>query len=79
MHYFHCLKNVFWQYTSATDMVWIDTVCCDKYSSLRIVIHSGSSQTYNANEIELLLLTDDKGQTVEWIEIDPEAFTGQTL
>ncbi|KAJ8357439.1 hypothetical protein SKAU_G00202330 [Synaphobranchus kaupii] len=32
------------------------------------------SQTYNANEIELLLITE-KGQTVEWIEIDPEAFT----
>ncbi|XP_061099414.1 acetylcholine receptor subunit gamma [Conger conger] len=33
------------------------------------------SQTYNANEIELLLIKDEKGQMVEWIEIDPEAFT----
>ncbi|XP_064194299.1 acetylcholine receptor subunit gamma isoform X2 [Anguilla rostrata] len=33
------------------------------------------SQTYTANEIELRLITDEKGQMVEWIEIDPEAFT----
>ncbi|XP_073529222.1 acetylcholine receptor subunit gamma [Phyllobates terribilis] len=32
------------------------------------------SQTYNANEIELLL-TVNKGETIEWIEIDPQAFT----
>ncbi|KAM8953727.1 acetylcholine receptor subunit gamma [Pelodytes ibericus] len=32
------------------------------------------SQTYNANEIELLL-TEDDGEAVEWIVIDPEAFT----
>ncbi|XP_063772607.1 acetylcholine receptor subunit gamma isoform X2 [Pseudophryne corroboree] len=32
------------------------------------------SQTYNANEIELLLTVDD-GKTIEWIDIDPEAFT----
>ncbi|XP_073445440.1 acetylcholine receptor subunit gamma [Dendrobates tinctorius] len=32
------------------------------------------SQTYNANEIELLL-TVTKGETIEWIEIDPQAFT----
>ncbi|XP_018096818.1 acetylcholine receptor subunit gamma isoform X1 [Xenopus laevis] len=31
------------------------------------------SQTYSANEIELLLTVDE--QTIEWIEIDPEAFT----
>lgn len=33
------------------------------------------SQTYSANEINLLL-TVEEGQTVEWISIDPEAFTG---
>ncbi|KAF4796071.1 Acetylcholine receptor subunit gamma [Turdus rufiventris] len=33
------------------------------------------SQTYSANEINLLLTVED-GQTVEWIFIDPEAFTG---
>uniref|UniRef100_A0A8C0EKL0 Acetylcholine receptor subunit gamma n=1 Tax=Bubo bubo TaxID=30461 RepID=A0A8C0EKL0_BUBBB len=32
------------------------------------------SQTYSANEINLLL-TVEEGQTVEWIFIDPEAFT----
>uniref|UniRef100_A0A672V2N6 Cholinergic receptor nicotinic gamma subunit n=1 Tax=Strigops habroptila TaxID=2489341 RepID=A0A672V2N6_STRHB len=32
------------------------------------------SQTYSANEINLLL-TVEEGQTVEWITIDPEAFT----
>ncbi|XP_040284358.1 acetylcholine receptor subunit gamma [Bufo bufo] len=32
------------------------------------------SQTYSANEIELLL-TEKEGETIEWIEIDPEAFT----
>lgn len=35
------------------------------------------SQTYSANEINLLL-TVEEGQTVEWISIDPEAFTGNT-
>lgn len=33
------------------------------------------SQTYSANEINLLLTVEDD-QTVEWIFIDPEAFTG---
>ncbi|MEE6508921.1 hypothetical protein FKM82_023419 [Ascaphus truei] len=32
------------------------------------------SQTYSANEIEMLLTVED-GQTIEWIVIDPEAFT----
>ncbi|CAH2248060.1 acetylcholine receptor subunit gamma [Pelobates cultripes] len=32
------------------------------------------SQTYSSNEIELLL-TEEDGETVEWIVIDPEAFT----
>ncbi|KAG8445043.1 hypothetical protein GDO86_009981 [Hymenochirus boettgeri] len=32
------------------------------------------SQTYSSNEIELLL-TVDEGETIEWIVIDPEAFT----
>uniref|UniRef100_A0A8C4J254 Acetylcholine receptor subunit gamma n=1 Tax=Dromaius novaehollandiae TaxID=8790 RepID=A0A8C4J254_DRONO len=32
------------------------------------------SQTYSANEINLLL-TEEDGRTVEWIAIDPEAFT----
>ena len=33
------------------------------------------SQTYSANEIELVL-TEEDGQSVEWVVIDPEAFTG---
>ncbi|KAM6948209.1 acetylcholine receptor subunit gamma [Aplochiton taeniatus] len=32
------------------------------------------SQTYSANEIELVL-TEENGQTVEWVVIDPAAFT----
>lgn len=32
------------------------------------------SQTYSANEIELVL-TEEDGQTVEWVVIDPAAFT----
>lgn len=36
------------------------------------------SQTYNANEIELKL-TNEENTIVEWIEIDPEAFTGKSI
>ncbi|XP_036410811.1 acetylcholine receptor subunit gamma [Megalops cyprinoides] len=32
------------------------------------------SQTYSANEIDLVL-TEEEGETIEWIVIDPEAFT----
>lgn len=34
-----------------------------------------SSQTYSANEIELVLTKEDD-ITLEWVDIDPEAFTG---
>lgn len=34
-----------------------------------------SSQTYNVNEIELVLSEEDN-QLVEWVVIDPEASTG---
>lgn len=34
------------------------------------------SQTYSTNEISLQLSQED-GQTIEWIFIDPEAFTGK--
>lgn len=34
-----------------------------------------SSQTYSANEIKLVLKEDDN-ITLEWVDIDPEAFTG---
>uniref|UniRef100_UPI0037E961AB acetylcholine receptor subunit epsilon n=1 Tax=Semicossyphus pulcher TaxID=241346 RepID=UPI0037E961AB len=34
------------------------------------------SQTYSANEVNLILDTnDDTGETIEWVDIDPEAFT----
>lgn len=36
---------------------------------------SPRSQTYSTNEINLQLSQED-GQTIEWIFIDPEAFTG---
>lgn len=34
------------------------------------------SQTYSANEVELILAIGEKGETIEWVDIDPEAFTG---
>lgn len=34
-----------------------------------------SSQTYSANEIDMVLKVEDN-HTLEWIDIDPEAFTG---
>lgn len=37
---------------------------------------SPRSQTYSTNEINLQLSQED-GQTIEWIFIDPEAFTGK--
>jgi len=36
-----------------------------------------SSQTYSANEVELFLKEED-GYPLEWVDIDPEAFTGTT-
>ncbi|XP_026781416.2 acetylcholine receptor subunit gamma isoform X3 [Pangasianodon hypophthalmus] len=38
------------------------------------IILENKSQTYSANEIELKL-TNEENTVVEWIEIDPEAFT----
>lgn len=35
------------------------------------------SKTYSANEINLLLVTEDN-VTKEWVEIDPQAFTGDS-
>ncbi|KAM3600671.1 uncharacterized protein V6R79_000451 [Siganus canaliculatus] len=32
------------------------------------------SQTYSANEVNLILAVED-GQTIEWVDIDPQAFT----
>ena len=37
-----------------------------------------SSQTYSANEIEIVLKEEDN-HTFEWINIDPEAFTGTAV
>ncbi|XP_068600248.1 acetylcholine receptor subunit epsilon [Brachionichthys hirsutus] len=33
------------------------------------------SQTYSANEVNLLLPSQETGETIEWVDIDPEAFT----
>lgn len=35
------------------------------------------SQTYSANEVELILAVGETGETIEWVDIDPEAFTGK--
>lgn len=45
------------------------------YSSY--LLSAFSSQTYSANEIELVLSQEDN-HTLEWVDIDPEAFTGIT-
>ncbi|XP_042287109.1 acetylcholine receptor subunit epsilon [Thunnus albacares] len=33
------------------------------------------SQTYSANEVDLILAAGETGETIEWVDIDPEAFT----
>ncbi|XP_041657574.1 acetylcholine receptor subunit gamma-like [Cheilinus undulatus] len=33
------------------------------------------SQTYSAKEVDLILATGETGETIEWVDIDPEAFT----
>ncbi|XP_034034528.1 acetylcholine receptor subunit epsilon isoform X1 [Thalassophryne amazonica] len=33
------------------------------------------SQTYSANEVDLILAVGETGETIEWVDIDPEAFT----
>ncbi|KAM4544598.1 acetylcholine receptor subunit epsilon [Odontesthes bonariensis] len=33
------------------------------------------SQTYSANEVDLILALGETGETIEWVDIDPEAFT----
>lgn len=48
--------------------------CAGRPISLVVVC---SSQTYSANEIELVLKKEDN-VTLEWVDIDPEAFTGMT-
>lgn len=44
---------------------------------VKIVSFSFSSQTYSANEIEIVLKEEDN-YTLEWVDIDPEAFTGRS-
>lgn len=35
------------------------------------------SQTYSANEINMILAVDgETNKPIEWVDIDPEAFTG---
>ncbi|XP_059912605.1 acetylcholine receptor subunit epsilon isoform X1 [Gadus macrocephalus] len=33
------------------------------------------SQTYTANELDIILAVAETGETIEWVDIDPEAFT----
>ncbi|XP_049597629.1 acetylcholine receptor subunit epsilon isoform X1 [Syngnathus scovelli] len=33
------------------------------------------SQTYSANEVDLILAAGETGERIEWVDIDPEAFT----
>lgn len=57
-------------------MVYV-TSCVSLHTLKSILFPSPSprSQTYGTNEINLQLSQED-GQTIEWIFIDPEAFTG---
>ena len=36
------------------------------------------SQTYTANELDMILAVVDE-ETIEWVDIDPEAFTGAPI
>lgn len=46
---------------------WMGVISC--------FVSALSSQTYSANEIEMVLKVEDN-HTLEWVDIDPEAFTG---
>lgn len=46
-------------------------------TSVSQVWYSLRSQTYSANEIEIVLKEEDN-YTLEWVDIDPEAFTGMS-
>lgn len=37
------------------------------------------SQTYSANEVDIILTIGEQNETIEWVDIDPEAFTGTKL
>ena len=37
------------------------------------------SQTYTANELDIILAIAETGETIEWVDIDPEAFTGARI
>lgn len=43
---------------------------------IRCLLSVCSSQTYSANEIDMVLKVEDN-HTLEWVDIDPEAFTGK--
>lgn len=38
--------------------------------------HIHRSQTYSAKEVDLILALNENGQAIQWVDIDPEAFTG---
>lgn len=44
--------------------------------SIQSSLSLARSQTYSANEVDLILTLGDNGKPIEWVEIDPEAFTG---
>lgn len=45
-------------------------------SHFNLTATTSRSQTYSANEVDLILAVGEEGETIEWVEIDPEAFTG---
>lgn len=40
------------------------------------ILHISRSQTYSASEVDIILAINEEGRKIEWVEIDPEAFTG---
>lgn len=53
------------------ELVW----CSNAEMIFSYLLSVFSSQTYSANEIDMVLKVEDN-HTLEWVDIDPEAFTG---
>lgn len=54
----------------------LNHTCLVRIVSIRSSVSLSRSQTYSANEVELILTIGEKNKTIEWVDIDPEAFTG---
>lgn len=50
--------------------------CASIFAIMFQQYHNPRSQTYSAKEVDLVLANSEDGSTIEWVDIDPEAFTG---